>query len=307
MLFCVLLLVTPFVSAEETALPQPKENAVTGRETMENGDQYIFSPMEGYVIVREGASERWRKLFLLPHNTAVAVLSAQCGWSRIRTADGKTGYIANTALSPSPGENALLIINQREFNGDEDFFNSGTIAAQGCGLIAAVNAVYYHTGNLIDIYAARDYMKENRCFTVGSKRTNPTKFFSEYVPRFSVEYVGKHQPGDENWGDQTTLESPQSVSALLREHIKEGHFFVVSIGDRRYAGRGHYVAIVDYSEETDEFLFLDSDGDGALWTGARASWHQLTFNPCLGFSEPYGRYQFDQVPDLYVYELWEFQ
>ena len=73
-------------------------------------------------------------------------------------------------------------------------------------LIAAVNAVYYHTGNLIDLYAARDYMKENRCFTVGSRHKNPTRFFSEYVDVAIGERDGiKRKP------------APDTVEQALRE------------------------------------------------------------------------------------------
>ncbi len=308
LLLCVLLLLFSSVLAEETALPQTEGSVGTGQQDLAgSGVQYTFSPSDGFVIIRESASNSGKKLFVLPHNTAVAVLSAQGGWSRIQTNDGREGYLANTVLSPSPQNTVLLILNQREFSGEEDFYNTGTISTQGCGLTAAINAVYYQTGNLIDIYAARDFMKANHCFTVGNKDADPTKFFSEYLPRFGVKYIAYHRPSDANWGEKTTAEYPESVSAILREHMKAGHFFVASIGDRRYAGRGHYAAIVAYNADTDEFLFLDSDGDGAAWTGSRASWQKLIFNSALGYSEPMGRYQLSKASDLYVYELWEFQ
>lgn len=308
LLVCVLLLVFSSVAAEEAAIPHAEENAGPGQQAYADFSiQYTASLSDGFVIVRESASNSGKKLFVLPHNTAVAVLSVQGAWSRIRTDDGREGYLANTALSPSPQNSVLLILNQREFSGEEDFYNTGTISEQGCGLIAAINAVYYRTGNLIDIYTARDYMRTHRCFTIGSKNADPTKFFSEFLPQAGVAYIAYHRPSDANWGEKATAEYPESVSEILREHMKAGHFFVASIGDRRYAWRGHYAAIVAYNADTDEFLFLDSDGDGAACTGSRASWQKLTFNPALGYSEPMGRYQLGKAPDMYVYELWEFQ
>ncbi len=121
--------------------------------------------------------------------------------------------------------------------GDE---TGNTVGDAGCSLFSFLNIVFYRTGRFISPTELAQYALEKDYRTVGVDGVQ-VDFFKAAVTDYAADY-GMSYDG--------YSKSAEEVLA----HIREGGFSSSNV-------YGHWIAIVDYSEEKDLYLILDSCQD----------------------------------------------
>lgn len=128
--------------------------------------------------------------------------------------------------------------------------SGGSMGTAGCGVLAAVNAVYSLSGQYMDVMELADYAVEKNYRIVGSGTDDG--IFKAACQKFGRKYNfawdGKSGSIDE-----------------LKEKLQEGDVAIVHV-------EGHYVVIGAYSKKKDKYLLLDSNYLPKRATSAFGDW-----------------------------------
>lgn len=121
-----------------------------------------------------------------------------------------------------------------------------TVGLAGCSLLSVVNTIYYKTGQFINPGVLAQFALDNGYRVVGTDGVT-TGFFSAVAKTYGASY-----------GNMTFSQLTSSATTALA-FVRNGGTVCSNIV-------GHWIAIVDYNADTDQYLVLDSSQ-----TSARAS------------------------------------
>ena len=147
---------------------------------------------------------------------------------------------------------------------------SNNIHNKGCGILSTINAVEYLTGNFINPKVFADWaMKTGQyCKNVGSYNTitknSVSKFGKKYGYELDEYYVFSSHVSVKSDGSPKTKSGMTSVWNHLVEKLSDGDTCVSLV-------KGHFIAIVDYDEDTNKVLVLDSAASVTRGTSALAT------------------------------------
>ncbi|NJN46317.1 MAG: TIGR04211 family SH3 domain-containing protein [Candidatus Competibacteraceae bacterium] len=85
---------------------------LTASSTWAQTVRYVTDQLE--VPLRAGASDKYKTLMMLPSGSLLHVLGTDSAYTRVRTADGKRGWIANELLMETPSARQRLQEAQSE-------------------------------------------------------------------------------------------------------------------------------------------------------------------------------------------------
>ncbi len=129
----------------------------------------------------------------------------------------------------------------------------GCMGTAGCGVLAAVNAVYALNGQSMDVMELADYAVEKNYRIVGSGTDDG--IFKAACKKFGRKYGFA-------WDGQSG-----SID-VLKKKLKAGDTAIVHVP-------GHYVCISDYNQKTKKFLLLDSNYLPKRMTSAFGDWIRI--------------------------------
>ncbi len=125
-----------------------------------------------------------------------------------------------------------------------------TISTSGCGVVALVNAIYALNGEYISPEFLATYSNKygHYYYNSGTSDSLYPAFAKSYGKRYHFKWDGKVY-----------------TQAELKDHIQAGGVAVALVP-------GHYIAIVNYREKTDQYLVLDSAIYGKRPTTIYGDW-----------------------------------
>ena len=132
-------------------------------------------------------------------------------------------------------------------------YGKGNIRDTGCGILSVVNAVYNLTGNFIEPTTLASWANKNGHYNKNGSEGSYATLFNAAAKKYGSAYGFKYVSGGSGKASDTKLIS----------HIKNGGTAVVHVP-------GHFMAIVDYDENTNKFLVCDSaPGSGTSWNSIK--------------------------------------
>lgn len=136
------------------------------------------------------------------------------------------------------------------------------IANGGCGLLSLTNAVAYMNGTFINPTILADYAISHH------ERTNGAGTNWSFYKTFAKENGKKYG------FDCTTSSNSTSISEL-KKHVQKGNA-VIAPSTTLSSNSGHIMTIVDYSEQNNKFLILDSyTSSNRFGRGVSSSWQTI--------------------------------
>ena len=120
----------------------------------------------------------------------------------------------------------------------------------GCGVLAAVNAVYSLSGQYMDVMELADYAVEKNYRIVGSGTDDG--IFKAACQKFGRKY-------------NFAWDGKSGSIDVLKEKLQAGDVAIVHV-------QGHYVVIGAYSKKKDKYLLLDSNYLPKRATSAFEDW-----------------------------------
>ncbi len=141
---------------------------------------------------------------------------------------------------------------------------------KGCGVFSTINAVEYLTGNFINPKTFADWaMKTGQyCKNVGSYNTiaknSVSKFGKTYGYELDEYYKFSAHVSLKSDGTPKTKSGMKTIWTHLTEKLSDGDTCVSLV-------KGHFIAIVDYDEDTDKVLILDSAASTSRGTSSSPS------------------------------------
>lgn len=126
----------------------------------------------------------------------------------------------------------------------------GSMGTAGCGILAAVNAVYSLSGQYMDVMELADYAVEKNYRIVGSGTDDG--IFKAACQKFGRKY-------------NFAWDGKSGSIDVLKEKLQAGDVAIVHV-------QGHYVVIGDYSKKKDKYLLLDSNYLPKRATSAFGDW-----------------------------------
>lgn len=144
---------------------------------------------------------------------------------------------------------------------------SNTLSNKGCGVLSTINAVEYLTGNFINPKTFADWaMKTGQyCKNVGSYNTitknSVGKFGKEYEYELDEYYTFSSHVSVNSDGAPKTKSGMTTVWNHLTDKLSDGDTCVSLV-------KGHFIAVVDYDEDTNKVLVFDSAAGSSRGTSA---------------------------------------
>ena len=126
----------------------------------------------------------------------------------------------------------------------------GSMGTAGCGVLAAVNAVYSLSGQYMDVMELADYAVERNYRIVGSGTDDG--IFKAACQKFGRKY-------------NFAWDGKSGSIDVLKEKLQAGDVAIVHV-------QGHYVVIGAYSKKKDKYLLLDSNYLPKRATSAFGDW-----------------------------------
>jgi len=126
----------------------------------------------------------------------------------------------------------------------------GSMGTAGCGVLAAVNAVYSLSGQYMDVMELADYAVEKNYRIVGSGTDDG--IFKAACQKFGRKY-------------NFAWDGKSGSIDVLKEKLQAGDVAIVHV-------QGHYVVIGAYSKKKDKYLLLDSNYLPKRATSAFGDW-----------------------------------
>ena len=126
----------------------------------------------------------------------------------------------------------------------------GSMGTAGCGVLAAVNAVYALSGQYMDVMELADYAVEKNYRIVGSGTDDG--IFKAACQKFGRKY-------------NFAWDGKSGSIDMLKEKLQAGDVAIVHV-------EGHYVVIGAYSKKRDKYLLLDSNYLPKRATSAFGDW-----------------------------------
>lgn len=126
----------------------------------------------------------------------------------------------------------------------------GSMGTAGCGVLAAVNAVYALSGQYMDVMELADYAVEKNYRIVGSGTDDG--IFKAACQKFGRKY-------------NFAWDGKSGSIDTLKEKLQAGDVAIVHV-------EGHYVVIGAYSKKRDKYLLLDSNYLPKRATSAFGDW-----------------------------------
>ncbi len=138
------------------------------------------------------------------------------------------------------------IVRQLDSPWQDYYYGGASLSSTGCGLFSLVNCVGYLTGQLMDIPSLASWAHSTGAFN----RYGDGTYRYELYPLVEAKYGAQYgisvdcNSDNEGWWEG-------SSSSLLKTRLQQGY---VAIG----AVPGHFIAIVGYNAQANQFHVLDS-------------------------------------------------
>ncbi len=126
----------------------------------------------------------------------------------------------------------------------------GCMGTAGCGILAAVNAVYALSGQYMDVMEVANYAVEKNYRIVGSGTDDG--IFKAAAKKYGQKYG-------------FAWDGASGSIDVLKKKLKAGDTAIVHV-------QGHYVSISDYNKKTKKYLLLDSNYLPKRATSAFGDW-----------------------------------
>lgn len=168
------------------------------------------------------------------------------------TAVPLAGISANAAYVTPGQTRGFTLKNYHQYDSPwgSKKINRSTLAASACGVLSTVNAVYNLTGNFIDPYELAKDTHNAGLFNMASPPDKgggvaTRKFFPYISDNYGNKYGFKIDSGSNKLGIDGNVKSSKLVN-----HLKSGGTAIVHVTN-------HFMAIVDYNEQTEKYLVFD--------------------------------------------------